>query len=183
VKATTSAELIEEMAPQMARLVSYKLRAVPFIPRHDIEDITQEALLRACSARKPCDPKRSDAEIRSWFYKAAITAIDRYFLAKRRKKYIPRTCSIDYIGGVSTAERTPLEVHAGSDQRAMIMQEIRSMKPVLRDLLLCQLGEGDPPPGYTKHSRRTLLGRARAELRARLQCRGIIPSPASTAEA
>lgn len=183
VKATTSAELIEEMAPQIYRLIAYKLRAIPFLPRHDLADITQDAMLLACTARIPCDPKRSDGEIRAWFYKAAMTAVDRYFKAKQRKKRIPQTHSIGYVCGLSTKGPTPIEVDAGNDQHTAIMHEIYNMKPVLRDLLLHRLDLGDRPTGYTRGSQRTLLGVARRELAARLQRRGIIPSRASTAAA
>ena len=182
MKATTSAELIEEMAPHVARFIRHKLRYVPFITSQDLEDITQEALLGAHKAKTPCDPRRSDAEIRSWFFKVALTHIGRHFGALTCKKRTGRTHPVENQWFLSTGEPTPLEIDLQQDRCSEILETIRGMQPWMRDTLLRHLKLMEP--GERKPSgERAILAHARVELRRRLQRRGIIPSPASTAGA
>jgi DNA-directed RNA polymerase specialized sigma24 family protein len=172
VKATTAAGLIEEMAPHVRRFVSHRLRTVPFIARQEVEDIVQDAMLLAIKAKKPCDPTRSDAEIRAWFWKVAASAISRFFNNRTAKKRAGRRESLDASYHANSARvRTPLEVDIHRDQYEDIMAVIQGMRPAMRDRLLHCAGLVELPPGYNRNSNRTLLGVARRELRERLKQR------------
>jgi DNA-directed RNA polymerase specialized sigma24 family protein len=182
VKATTSAELIEEMAPHVARFVAAKLRQLPYITRQDIEDISQDALLRVSQAKTPCDPQRSEPEIKAWFWLAARSAIGRHFGAKRRKKRIPWAAPLEDASGILRGERTPVEEDAQNDQCQVILAEVRKLSPWMRDAMLRHLGLREPLSDPRRASGdRAILSHARVELRKRLQRRGFTVAPAARA--
>lgn len=173
MKATTPAELITEMEPHVRRFIFYKLRGIPFIATQDMEDIVQEALLRAHTAKKPCDPSRSDAEIRAWFVMVARTSIGHFFQAKVRKKRAGATYPIeDHTRHSHTP--TPLERDVEQDRCEDILKVIRGMPPIQRNRILADIGIEERTSHCTFHSERTQLNLAKKNLHERLVRAGII---------
>jgi RNA polymerase sigma-70 factor (ECF subfamily) len=157
-------EAFEELVRRHAEhLYAVVVRLVP--DRHDAEEVTQEAFIRAWRA---IGRFKGDARFFTWLYRIAINEARRH--AQHRA---PATASIDEPGLVDPADTRPAPDRQAEhdDLRAALERAIRSLDPdyraplILRDVEGLSTAEAAAIMGLREAAFKSRLHRARLAVR------------------